>query len=217
MTGTSSDQLLPHEHLQGSTRKAPLPSDEVSKTDRKQPAMNDTPKYVPVFQGETRISDNADEVMTTILGSCIATCMWDPVARVGGINHFLLPGDIHDRGDNLSYGVNAMELLINGLLRQGAERSNLKVKLFGGAKMFSGGAEIGVKNAKFAEWYMLNEGFEVIGRCLGGHRGRKIRFWPASGRVQRCFIADDAEIAPPVTTPKPTPTTGREQGEVQLF
>lgn len=173
-------------------------------------------QFIPLFQGEARISDRRTEVMTTILGSCIATCMWDPVAGVGGMNHFLLPGDTTDRGSNLRYGVNAMELLINGLLKKGAERDRLEVKLFGGAKMFEGGAEIGAKNAQFAKWYMQNEGFTITGGCLGGARGRKIRFWPVTGRVQQCFMSNIAEDL----TPPPTKTqTGNKaaQGDIELF
>ena len=185
-------------------------------TDASGPDSVEGAVFVPLFQGETRISDRREEIMTTILGSCIATCMWDPVAGVGGMNHFLLPGDTGDRGTNMRYGVNAMELLVNGLLKKGAERTRMNVKIFGGAKMFEGGAEIGAKNASFAEWYLSNEGFKITGSCLGGSRGRKIRFWPASGRVQRCFmsnISDPIMTSPIRNKPKDAPS----QGDIQLF
>lgn len=172
--------------------------------------------YAPLFQGETRVSDQPNEVMTTILGSCVAACMWDPVAGVGGMNHFLLPGDMSDRSSNLRYGVNAMELLINGLLKKGADRARLKVKLFGGAKMFDGSAEIGVKNARFAEWYMENENLQVVNSCLGGQRGRKIRFWPVSGRAQRCFMSEatDADV---IAARQASDESRPDYGDVQLF
>lgn len=172
--------------------------------------------FVPLFQGETRISGRHEEVMTTILGSCIATCMWDPVVGVGGMNHFLLPGDTGDRGTNMRYGVNAMELLINGLLKKGADRRRLEVKIFGGAKMFEGGAEIGAKNASFAKWYLANEGFKIISSCLGGSRGRKIRFWPVSGRIQQCFMSNmsDPVMAAPVRSSR---EDSQSLGDIQLF
>lgn len=172
--------------------------------------------YVPVLQGETRVSDQPAEVMTTILGSCIATCMWNPAAEVGGLNHFLLPRDMRGHTSNLRYGVHAMELLINGLLKEGADRSRLRVKLFGGAKMFDGSAEIGAKNARFAEWYVKNEGLQIVASCLGGQRGRKIRFWPVSDRVQRCFMSNvtDAEVVPSASAPA---DAGFDCGDVQLF
>lgn len=177
-------------------------------------------KFVPVFQGETRISGSDNEVMTTILGSCVAACIWDPVAGVGGLNHFLLPGQASDRGSNLRYGVNAMELLINGLLKKGAERAQLRVKLLGGAKMIDSGAEIGVKNAEFAHWYMKNEELAIVSSCLGGERGRKIRFWPTSGRLQRSFLTNTIDIDVRRTAePAPAaPTSGdNDAGDVQLF
>ena len=176
--------------------------------------------FIPLFQGETRISGCGNEVMTTILGSCVATCVWDPVAKVGGLNHFLLPGKASDRGSNLRYGVNAMELLINGLLKEGAQRSRLQVKLLGGAKMIDGGAGIGAKNADFAKWYMQNEGLEIVSSCLGGVRGRKIRFWPTIGRLQRSFLPDSAsaETARAAKLTRQAPSLPDDAaGDVQLF
>lgn len=155
-------------------------------TDASGPGSIEGAVFVPLFQGETRISDRPEEVMTTILGSCIATCMWDPVAGVGGMNHFLLPGDTGDRGTNMRYGVNAMELLVNGLLKKGADRTRLNVKIFGGAKMFEGGAEIGAKNASFAEWYLSNEGFKITGAALVDPAGAR------SGSGRRPVGSNDA-------------------------
>lgn len=170
--------------------------------------------YVPVFQGDTRVSDNPNEIMTTILGSCIATCIWDPEAGVGGLNHFLLPGSSKNQSNSLRYGVNAMELLINGLLKKGATRSRLRVKLFGGAKMLDNGARIGAQNIRFAEWFIESENLHVVGRCIGGERGRKIRFWPVTGRAQRCFIlgAPDAEIQRSTA-----PSSENNPGSIELF
>jgi chemotaxis protein CheD len=76
-----------------------------------------------VVQGEYRVISDARVVLTTILGSCVSTCIWDEVAGVGGMNHFLLPGNEGGSSDHVKYGVNAMELLINGLLKQGAARA----------------------------------------------------------------------------------------------
>lgn len=154
--------------------------------------MNDL-KIVPVFQGETRVSDDSNEIMSTILGSCVAACIWDPVAKVGGMNHFLLPGEVGTQSTSMRYGVNAMELLVNGLLKHRADRARFKVKLFGGAKMFAGRAGIGEKNIRFANWYVDNEGFELVESDLGGERGRKIKFWPTTGRVQQTLMMDAAE------------------------
>ena len=144
-----------------------------------------------VLQGQFRVSDDPRAVLTTILGSCVATCIWDPDSGVGGMNHFLLPGTEKNRSGNLRYGVNSMELLINALLQQGAQRDNLHLKLFGGARMFGTEDGIGRKNAEFALWYAETEGLQLVKQCLGGTCGRKVRFWPGSGHAQLKFLQND--------------------------
>lgn len=92
-------------------------------------------KRVHIIQGEYKVVSDPDVVLTTILGSCVAACLRDPVSGVGGMNHFLLPGTGSvTGGDATRYGVHLMELLINGLLKQGARRDRLEAKIFGGAK-----------------------------------------------------------------------------------
>ncbi len=94
-------------------------------------------RILPLLQGDVQVSQDENMVMTTILGSCVAACMWDPEARIGGMNHFLLPGNGDSTAGVMRHGVHAMELLVNGLIQAGASRSALKVKLLGGAKMFN--------------------------------------------------------------------------------
>ena len=89
-----------------------------------------------IIQGEYRVSNDPDVALTTLLGSCVAACIWDPVLHVGGMNHFLLPGDNEQQiRDSERYGVHLMELLVNALFRQGASRQRLVAKLFGGANL----------------------------------------------------------------------------------
>lgn len=106
------------------------------------------------------------------------------------MNHFLLPSGDASRSDSLGFGINAMELLLNGLIAGGAQRGNLRVHIFGGAKMYDGGPKIGQENAEFARWFLENEGFDCGSTCVGGSRGRKIRFWPVTGQAQRKFMDD---------------------------
>ena len=174
--------------------------------------------FVPVFQGETRVSEDPNDVLSTILGSCVAACIWDPIAKVGGMNHFLLPGEIGTQSTSMRYGVNAMELLVNGLLKHGGDRTRFKVKLYGGAKMFEGRASIGEKNIQFARWYVQSEGFSLAEEDLGGDRGRKIRFWPTTGRVQHSLMSD----APPdekeiVAKPRKPAAPEKPIGDIELF
>ena len=103
-----------------------------------------SPAGINIIQGEYRVSDGQDVVLTTLLGSCVAACIWDPALHVGGMNHFLLPGDSDQQiRDSERYGVHLMELLVNALLRQGASRQRLLAKLFGGANLNISLADIG--------------------------------------------------------------------------
>lgn len=177
------------------------------------PGVNQT-----VLQGEFKTSRDPNVVMTTLLGSCISACIWDARARIGGMNHFLLPGDDQASSENMRFGINSMELLVNALISQGASRSNLQVRLFGGAKMFDGGPNIGQRNTEFARWFLENEGLNCVGACVGGNLGRKIRFWPVSGRAQRKFM-DDARglFQREMQTPAVPPARKRDSGDVELF
>ena len=125
-----------------------------------------------VIQGEFLVSDDPDLMLTTILGSCVAACVRDPVAGVGGMNHFLLPGE--DGGEGLRYGVQSMELLVNALLRRGARRDRLEVKLFGGARLIDGLTDVGSQNAAFAERFVRDEGLQAAGGSLRGQQARRI-------------------------------------------
>lgn len=167
-----------------------------------------------MVQGEFAVSDDPKQVFATLLGSCVAACILDPEARVGGINHFLLPGD--DDSNGLRYGVNAMELLINGLLQRGARRDRLQGKLFGGARVLDGFSDIGRQNAAFAERFFKDEGVTNLGGSLGGTYPRRIQFWPTTGRVRQRFLTNDRTVFEkeiPAARPAPAPPSGA----VELF
>ena len=169
-------------------------------------------KRVNIIQGEYKVSKDPDVVLTTILGSCVAACMRDPVAGIGGMNHFLLPGSATSMaggGDATRYGVHLMELLINGLLKQGARRDRLEAKIFGGAKTIASFSNVGQQNAEFATRFLSDEGIPIIGSSTGGDAGRKLEFWPVSGRARQYALTGaetqrtvQQEIRP-VVAPKP--------------
>jgi chemotaxis protein CheD len=170
-----------------------------------------------VVQGEFEVSGDPDVVLTTILGSCVAVCLRDKERGVGGMNHFLLPdGESDGVDDGKRYGVNAMELLINGLLRKGARREHLEAKLFGGARMFDGLSDVGAANAAFAERFLQDEGIPVVGGSLGGVGARRVKFWPTSGRAQQRVVTDTAAIGDLKRAPKPAPVAA-DEGELELF
>jgi chemotaxis protein CheD len=165
-----------------------------------------------VIQGEWKVSNDPTVVLSTVLGSCIAACLRDPVLGVGGMNHFLLPGSAETMaqgGDVSRYGVHLMELLINGLLKQGARRDRLEAKIFGGAKTIATFSNVGQQNAEFATKFLKDEGINLVGSSTGGDAGRKLEFWPVSGRARQ-FALSGAETqrtvqleARPVVAPKP--------------
>jgi chemotaxis protein CheD len=158
-------------------------------------------------------------MLSTLLGSCVAACLRDPDLAIGGMNHFLLPGQEGDLEDGLPrdaerYGVHLMELLVNGLLRQGARRERLEAKLFGGARTIDGFADIGARNASFAERFLRHEGIRLVGGSLRGEKGRRIQYWPGSGRARQVLICTDQ--IPPLQIPLATraPLSG---GSVEFF
>jgi chemotaxis protein CheD len=151
-------------------------------------------RTVTVLQGELHISADPAEVLSTILGSCVAVCMWDPLARIGGMNHFLLP-DGTGRGSNtIKYGTHAMELLINGLLRGGASRNRLLAKLFGGAQMVSQFRDIGAGNIRFARDFLRAESIPCVSESLGGTEARRIRFWATTGQARMLSVPRSDDV-----------------------
>ena len=116
----------------------------------------------------------------------------------------------------MRYGAYAMEVLVNGLLRQGARRERLQAKLFGGARVISGLTDIGDQNARFAERYLKQEGISFAGGSLGGERARRIQFWPISGRVRQMALAkDEASVFEIERRTKPSAPV--ESGALELF
>lgn len=167
-----------------------------------------------VIQGEFATSSDPTCALNTVLGSCVSVCLFDPRAQMGGMNHFLLPEARGSSMDEMIFGLHSMELLINSLLKAGATRSNLKAKLFGGASMIKGLSDIGSRNVKFAHRFLLDEGFEIVSEDTGGRRGRRLRFWPVSGRVQLRYmqVAEAEEIPEPKRAPITKPHV-----DIELF
>ncbi len=128
-----------------------------------------------------------DEVIVTVLGSCVAACLMDPVAMVGGMNHFMLPLGRADQDRDVffaaRYGAAAMEYLINDLLHLGAERDRLVAKAFGGGRVMEGLSDVGGQNALFVRTYLQQEGIPLWSEDLGGTCPRKVYFFPHSGQV----------------------------------
>ena len=149
---------------------------------------------IHIVQGDQHVTDDPDVVLTTILGSCVAACIRDPVAGVGGMNHFLLPGGLAQGSERAAQrcGVHAMELLVNALFSMGARRERLEAKLFGGGRMIDGLTDIGSQNAEFALGFLAAEGIRHVGGSLLGELGRKVQFWPVSGRARQSLLGGES-------------------------
>lgn len=133
-----------------------------------------------------------DSVLKTLLGSCVSACVYDPETGVGGMNHFSLPGQGGD-GVNARYGAHAMELLITAVMKQGGDRSRLRAKVFGGARVLRITSErlnVGAKNAAFVQEYMAAEGIPIVSKCLGGNAGLIVQFNVGSGKAMVRPLAD---------------------------
>lgn len=174
-------------------------------------------RRVHVVQGEFHVSADPTVVFTTILGSCVAACLHDPVTRVGGMNHFLLPGGDGEGepAGGVRYGVHAMELLVNGLLRAGARRDRLEARLFGGARMLEGLTDVGHQNADFAERFLRQEHIALSGASLRGERGRRVQFWPHTARTRQMLLARDERTV--FATERTAGIAPSNAGIVELF
>ena len=178
-----------------------------------------TLKEVTLYIGGVHASAEPT-LIKTLLGSCIAVCLWDPAARVGGMNHFMLPqGD--GQGDDLTrFGVHAMDSLIGATMKAGGERRRLTAKLFGGAHVLDiAVSEGGVpqRNVDFVQKFLEREGFPVLSADVGGHQPRYVHFFTDTGRarVKRVTSVTGRPRLEPYEKPRPAPAP--TYGSVTLF
>jgi len=141
-----------------------------------------------ILQGDFGVSADGGTYFSTILGSCVAVCLFDEKNGVGGMNHILLPGDETNGGGHVRYGVHLMELLINGILRLNGEKAELKAKVFGGAQVSVYQTGIGEKNGRFVKDFLNQEGIRCVSESLGGVKARKVHFVPTIGLARQLLI-----------------------------
>lgn len=141
---------------------------------------------VKVLPGEYFVT-TMDMVLVTVLGSCVSACIRDREKGIGGMNHFMLSETTERSSTSPSarYGVYAMEVLINHLLKLGARRSNLEAKVFGGGRVMASlaSSSVGDRNASFAIDFLNTEGIRVVSKDLLDVHPRKVYFFPNSGRA----------------------------------
>ncbi|MEM7762602.1 MAG: chemoreceptor glutamine deamidase CheD [Pseudomonadota bacterium] len=180
-----------------------------------------------ILPGEYYVTTH-DEVITTVLGSCISACIRDPMTGTGGMNHFMLPGDTTKSlekwgGVDASatrYGVAAMEKLINDILKQGARKSRLEVKLFGGGHVLDMKLNaVGQRNIQFARDFAATEGLTITSEDLGDVFPRKVNYFPKTGKVmvRRLRALQKRVIADTENQYANTLTKKSEPGDIELF
>ena len=182
---------------------------------------------VKILPGEYYYT-NTNELISTTLGSCVSACIWDEEHKVGGMNHFMLPltdkqesevtwGDVAT--DATRYGNYAMEYLINELLKHGGEKSQFKVKLFGGGKVLEGAGNVGMQNVNFVLDYVKTEGLNLISQDLGDVYPRKVLFDPLTGRawMKRIKDANDKSLAAREKEYRNSINTEPVSGDIDVF
>jgi chemotaxis protein CheD len=144
-----------------------------------------------------------DMVLVTVLGSCVAACIQDRVAGIGGMNHFMLPDDGAEVGQpaahSMRYGAYAMEVLINELIKAGGRRERFEAKVFGGAAVLAGMTtmNIGDRNSEFVRRYLATEQIRIVAEDLQGPHPRKVAFLPHTGQVmvKKLRLTQDPSVA----------------------
>jgi chemotaxis protein CheD len=154
---------------------------------------------VKVLPGEFFVTKNSDEVLLTVLGSCVAACIRDPIASVGGMNHFMLPqhksGSWGDELRSTRFGNFAMEKLINELIKAGCARDRLEIKVFGGGYVTDTSNAVGTDNSEFVLRYLDAERLRCVAQDLGGTLPRRIEYYPMTGRVVRRLLGLNDKFA----------------------
>lgn len=146
-----------------------------------------------ILPGEFYVSLHG-EMIATVLGSCVSACIRDPIAKIGGMNHFMLPIDNKNVGKELSeaelsvasrYGDFAMEKLINVIISNGGKRKNLEVKVFGGGRVVSQlhSSDVGERNIEFVKEYLHYEGLKIVAQDTGDIYPRKVHYYSDTGKV----------------------------------
>ena len=156
---------------------------------------------VKVLPGEFYVSIHED-LVTTVLGSCVSVCIHDPRAGIGGMNHFMLPEPTGGsdswsatNGRAARYGSDAMEQLINSMLVVGCRRADMQLKVFGGGRVLTQLSDIGQRNIEFVTRYIATEKLSLCASDLGDVYPRQIQFFPHSGRARVRLLRRQGDAA----------------------
>lgn len=180
-----------------------------------------------ILPGEFYVTRLPERIATT-LGSCVSACLWDVVAGIGGMNHFMLPVTVQDSNkvrwgnlpsDATRYGNYAMEHLINEMLKHGAQRQRMRAKLFGGGRVMRQSYDVGSRNVDFVMEYVAQENLIVEAQDLRGDYPRKVLFDPISGRafMKRLMSMHNDTISAREESYRKVLVAAPVEGAVELF
>ena len=179
-----------------------------------------------ILPGEFYVTTQ-NELIVTVLGSCVSACVRDPVFGIGGMNHFMLPIQGGDGGSWEKKGLGlatryvnfAMEHLLNEILKNGGMRKNLEIKVFGGGKILAQMTDIGDKNIQFVLDYIKTEGLKLLSHDLGDIYPRKVQYHPKSGkvRVKKLRSLHNDTITAREREYLRTLSSTQQEGEIDLF
>lgn len=177
---------------------------------------------IKVYSGDCFVTTEPEHMLVTILGSCVAACIRDPLMGIGGMNHFLLPETRDAEGlssESTRYGAFAMEKLINEILKRGGSKSRLEVKVFGGGNVIDSSAMIGDKNVKFVLSFLTKEGLRISSQDLGGDYPRRVHYYPDTGKVMMRALRrkEDMKIVEEEKKYASTLLQKPVEGEIDLF
>lgn len=200
------------------------------------------PRSLPGFEGIRRYRNSSgmliakllpgdyyvtreDEVLDTVLGSCVSACIRNPKLKIGGMNHFMLPrpsGSGNDTWESLAgratrYGTASMEQLINQILHAGGTRADLEVKIFGGGKVLSSLSDVGSHNVTFVRDFLKQEGLKVSSEDVGDVCPRHVQYFPLSGRVRVRHLNSRVDVATEETKYLKGLDKAPVAGEIDLF
>ncbi|MFW0777078.1 MAG: chemoreceptor glutamine deamidase CheD [Rickettsiales bacterium] len=180
-------------------------------------------EVVKLISGDYYVTNKPNQMIVTILGSCVAACMRDPVLKIGGMNHFLLPAtedqSVRDSSESARYGAYAMEQVINGIIKLGGHKNRLEVKVFGGGNVINSSAMIGSRNVAFVRKFLKDEGLKIANEDLGDTYPRRLRYYPDTGKVMLMKLRRKEDMAVIneekkfVSTLKSKPI----EGDIELF
>ncbi len=175
-----------------------------------------------ILPGEYYVTRN-NEIIETVLGSCISACIRDKKLKIGGMNHFMLPENSSGQNswNSLStrYGNYAMEHMINDILKNGGIRKNLEVKVTGGGRMFESASDIGEKNIQFVKEYLSIENLSIVSEDVGDIYPRKVRYCPLTGslKIKKLKSVNNEVVAQEKQYSKEIVSEPAVTGEIELF